>query len=775
MERYQDKTLTPKERARDLLSRMTLREKVGQLNQRLYGFWVCMPDEKGNLTLSQEFMEEVTRWQGLGVLYGLYRADPWSGRTYENGLTGENAIKAYNMVQEQVIRHSRFGIPMLLSSESPHGHQALDGYLLPVNLAVGASFHTELAQKAATVCGGQLREMGIDFALVSMLDVLRDPRWGRCEECFGEDPYLTGKMADAVTKGYLEAGVDVVAKHFAAQGETTGGINASAARIGERELREIHLPPAKAAVDAGVKGIMAAYNEIDGVPCHNNSWLLKEILRDEMGFDGIVMADGLAIDRLQALYENKVSCGAAALASGVDVSLWDEGFTQLEEAVKKGIVSEKRLDEAVERVLSVKFERGLFEKPYLNEKTGKRMSSVSAVDEYSIMEDMSDTERVFPGSLPADDANLQLVRESVVLLKNNGDILPLIKNGRKSKKKIALIGQNSVDIYSQLGDYTPPVRMEEVWTVRRGFQELVEKYDTYELFWCSGEDITEAARLAGECDVSVLVLGGSSSRFGQVVFDANGAAVKGQNTSMDCGEGVDIASLHLSDGQESLAGAVFAAAKQTITIILAGRPYVITEIAEKTDALLYSFYPGPQGGKALAELIFGEQQPSGRMPVSLPRSAGQLPVWYNHRISYEAMSYRDCAEGSLYGFGYGLNYQEILYHDFSISSDTFAENEILTVQFNVCNKGTAPIFAVPMLFVKHRGGSVIPRAAELKGFLKRQLLPGECASLELTLTKEELSVWNSHMQKTTEAGKCVICICDGAKKLWEKEIAILES
>jgi len=266
MERYQDKTLTPKERARDLLSRMTLREKVGQLNQRLYGFWVCMPDEKGNLTLSQEFMEEVTRWQGLGVLYGLYRADPWSGRTYENGLTGENAIKAYNMVQEQVIRHSRFGIPMLLSSESPHGHQALDGYLLPVNLAVGASFHTELAQKAATVCGGQLREMGIDFALVSMLDVLRDPRWGRCEECFGEDPYLTGKMADAVTKGYLEAGVDVVAKHFAAQGETTGGINASAARIGERELREIHLPPAKAAVDAGVKGIMAAYNEIDGVP-----------------------------------------------------------------------------------------------------------------------------------------------------------------------------------------------------------------------------------------------------------------------------------------------------------------------------------------------------------------------------------------------------------------------------------------------------------------------------------------------------------------------------
>ncbi len=774
MERYQDKTLSPRERACDLVSRMTLREKVGQLNQRLYGFEVCVPDEKGNLTLSQEFIEEVTRWQGLGVLYGLYRADPWSGRTYGNGLIGEKAVKAYNMVQEQVICHSRFGIPMLLSSESPHGHQALDGYLLPVNLAVGASFDTELAEKAAAVCGGQLYETGVDFALVSMLDVLRDPRWGRCEECFGEDPYLTGKMADAVTKGYRKAGVDVVAKHFAAQGETTGGINASAARIGERELREIHLPPVKAAVDAGAKGIMAAYNEIDGVPCHNNPWLLGKVLRDEMGFDGIVMADGLAVDRLQALYEDRTSCGAAALASGVDVSLWDEGFTQLEAAVNKGMVSEKRLDEAVERVLTVKFERGLFEKPYLNEKTGERTSRLSAMDECSYMEHAQDTERAFPGSLPADDANLQLARESVVLLKNKDEILPLIKNGRTEKKKIALIGQNSADIYSQLGDYTPPVRMEEMWTVRRGFQELVEKYGTYELLWCSGEDIKEAVRLAAGCDVSVLVLGGSSSRFGEVIFDANGAAIKGQNISMDCGEGVDIAALHLPDGQETLAKAVLAVAKRTVTILLAGRPYVITDIAEKTDALFYSFYPGPKGGKALAELIFGEQVPSGRLPVSLPRSAGQLPVWYNHRVSYEAMSYCDRPGKSLYEFGYGLSYQEILYKDFSLSSETFAAGKTLILRFNAINEGTVPAFAVPMLFVKHKGGSVIPRAAELKGFLKKQLQPGECAEMELTLTEEELSVWNARMQKTAEKGKCVICVCDGAKKLWEKEITILE-
>ena len=248
---YQNPALDPEERAEDLLGRMTLREKIGQLNQRLYGF-SSFERQGEELTLTEEFRDEVARYSGLGALYGLHRADPWSGKNFDTGLDGKLSPKASNLVQKYVLDHSRLGIPALLSSECPHGHQALDGYLLPVNLAVGCSFAPELLKAAAEVCGKQLKEMGIDLALVSALDVLRDPRWGRSEECFGEDPYLASRMAEAVVTGIQSQGVEVTAKHLCGQGETTGGVNASAARIGQRELREIHLPPVKACVEAGV-------------------------------------------------------------------------------------------------------------------------------------------------------------------------------------------------------------------------------------------------------------------------------------------------------------------------------------------------------------------------------------------------------------------------------------------------------------------------------------------------------------------------------------------
>ena len=367
-EKFKDSALSPKERAEDLLPRLTLREKVGQVNQKLYGFqsYTCNGE---HVELADSFKEEVEKWGGLGVLYGLYRADPWANKDYTTGLTGVNAIRAYNLAQHYVLEHSRFGIPMLMSSECPHGHQALDGYLLPVNLGMGAAWNPKLVEEGFKVVGEQQKEMGVDFALVSMLDILRDPRWGRSEECYGEDPYLCGQNAAAAVKGCASAGLEVVAKHFCAQGETTGGVNASAARIGERELREIHLPAMKEAVKAGATGVMAAYNEIDGVPCHANEWLLKDVLREGLGFDGIVMADGVAIDRLDMLTgHDKAANAAYALNAGVDVSLWDDSFPHLEEAVERGLVSEETLDKAVLRVLELKFARGLFEHPYLEEK-----------------------------------------------------------------------------------------------------------------------------------------------------------------------------------------------------------------------------------------------------------------------------------------------------------------------------------------------------------------------------------------------------------------------
>ena len=298
MEAYQNAALSPEERAKDLLGKMTLQENVGQSNQRLYGFRIY--ERHGEeFTLTEEFKEEVERMGGLGVLYGLYRADPWADKDEKTGIVLELSAKAYNIVQKYVIDHSRLGIPMMMSTECPHGHQALGGGLLPVNLAAGATFDPELLSEGYKACGKQLKSGHVDLALMSALDMARDPRWGRSEECYSEDPCLAASMAKAAVTGMQSTGVGSVAKHFCAQGETTGGVNASAARIGERELREIHFPSAKACCEAGVEGIMAAYNEIDGVYCHRNAWLLRDVLRGEMGFDGIVMADGLAVDFLK--------------------------------------------------------------------------------------------------------------------------------------------------------------------------------------------------------------------------------------------------------------------------------------------------------------------------------------------------------------------------------------------------------------------------------------------------------------------------------------------
>lgn len=731
---YKDNSQPAAIRAQDLLEKMTVKEKVGQLNQRLYGFraYECVRD---TFEVTEYFKQEVDRWGGLGILYGLYRADPWSEKHYDNGICGDKAITVYNALQKYVLDHSRFEIPMLLSTECPHGHQALNGYLLPVNLAMGAAFHPELVQKAYEICGSQMKEIGVDLALISMLDVLRDPRWGRSEECFGEDPLLASKMTEAVVKGVQSKGVSVVAKHFAAQGETTGGINASAARIGVRELREIHLPPATAAVKAGVHGIMAAYNDIDGIPCHGNAGLLKKILREEMGFDGIVMADGTAVDRLNILTGDCAKSGALALKSGVDVSLWDEGFTQLETALTKGYISEKSLDEAVYRVLKLKFDRGLFEHPFLPEK--KRIYDFSNHTEH-----------------------LQLARESIVLLKNRGKLLPL---SLKQPKKILVTGPNAFDIYSQLGDYTPPLKDGEGVTIAHGIEKLIQSGKKADItltllkgceFDRENEGLLKVAVTAAKnCDVIILVLGGSSGRFDKAAFDNNGAVLSKGDCSMDCGEGVDLSDLRLPKAQRKLAESMFTCGKKVITFVIAGRPYDISKIAKQTDGLFYMFYPGPKGGIAAAELLFGREEPSGRLPVSLPRSTGQIPAAYNYRISYEAMHYSDEKDGALFSFGAGLGYKSPVYDRFTINKET------LCIEFFMTNTTKDPLYGVPMVFIRRLKGSIVPRNMELAAFKKVKLDPKQSRRIEILLNQE-----------LTEAEEILVMVKDGGTLLWEEAI-----
>lgn len=740
------------ERAKELLGQMTLKEKTGQLCQRLYGFR-CYEVRKGDgddaeVLISDEFKAEVEACGGLGTLYGLYRADPWSDRNYENGLSGKLAVKAYNQMQKYVLEHTRLQIPMMQSSECPHGHQALDGYLLPVNLSSASTFQPSLLKEAASVCGRQLKGMGADLALVSALDVLRDPRWGRSEECFGEDPYLAGCFAKAVVEGIQSTGIGVVAKHFCAQGETTGGVNASAARIGEQELHEIHLPAAQKCCEAGVKGIMAAYNEIDGVYCHANSHLLNDILRQEFGFDGIVMADGTAIDRLDVITEDNRRSGALALSSGVDVGLWDNGFSKLSEALEAGMVSMEDIDRAVLRVLKLKFELGLFDKPYIGP-NGERTADFS--------------EEGYFGAYSYEDypQSKNLAQESAVLLKNEENILPL----QDKAMKIAVVGQNADHIYRQIGDYSPPLRKGEGTTLWQG---LLKEGEGRCLRLWQGErpPEEEAKEIADWSDVVVLVTGGSSSRFEGATFDNNGAAIKSDIMQMDCGEGVDCAGLHLPKRDAELFNTLKKLGKKVITVVIAGRPYAIPEVSEKTEALLYAFYPGPQGGEAIAELLYGKKSPSGRLPVSLPRSASQLPVYYNHPKSYSAMTYCDEKDGPLYSFGEGMGYSTFRFSEI----ETEVTPEGITLSLMAENTGKWEDAVVLQCYRSVRVSRRVPRMRELKAFQKVWLRMGEKRKITIPIGREIFSIYSGGGKWKEEKGKYDLLLMDSGKLLWKGEI-----
>lgn len=726
MEEETRKKETAREKAQDLLSRMTLREKVGQLQQRLLGFTVCTKEDDGTLVLSEKFRQEVENWSGLGALYGLLRSDPWSGRTAENGLSGKDAIRAANLVQDYVMTHGRLHIPVLFSTECPHGHQALDGRLLPVSLAMGATFDPALVEAAFRSVGKQLHALGIHLALVSVLDVARDPRWGRCEESFSEDPYLASRLAASVVRGIQKEGVGAVAKHFAAQGAAMGGVNGGSAAIGRRELFEIHLPPCRAVCNAGAMGIMAAYNDIDGTYCCASSWLLRDVLRSEFGFDGIVMADGFALDNLTPMTGAPEKSAALALHSGITMSLWDHAFTTLEEACQMGLVREREIDEAVLPVLMLKEELGLFEHPFVPEDT---------------------PEQVYMGTdFPE---SLALAEESMILLENRNQTLPF-HAGRI--RHLALIGPAVTDRYAMMGDYTPPVRPEDAVTIADGVKKEADAagFSLEILPGCSllgeGTDpesdtmLEQAREAASRADTVILVLGGSSSRYQAASFDRNGA-VSSVGTSMDCGEGVDRSDIALPPCQRRLAAEVLAEAHRNhhraAVIVMGGRPYAPGILKSEADALLYAFYPGPQGGEALRKILFGEVNPSGRLPVSIPRSSGQIPVCYNQRSSFQAMHYSDLEDGPAYAFGEGKSYTAFSMHDITLSmreaDEAYLAHHPILLSFTLRNEGSMEGTAVPICFLRLRNGQIPERVRECRQFDRIFLKSGEERRCSLAL------------------------------------------
>ncbi|MEG1887309.1 MAG: glycoside hydrolase family 3 N-terminal domain-containing protein, partial [Oscillospiraceae bacterium] len=743
-----DSTMPICERVDDLLSRMTLKEKVGQLNQKMYG-WQALINIGGNFSPSEKFKEEVSVGDGLGALYGLFRADPWSGVNCSNAVNLSDNPKVANTLQRYVLENTRLAVPIMFSEECPHGHQAIDSTILPTSIGIGATFNPELYEKAFAKVSAQMRARGATLALISCLDIAQDPRWGRTEECYGEDPVLSQIFSEAVVYGLQgktseelasERHLGAVVKHFCAQGAAVGGHNGKHTVIGEREMREIHLPPMQGAIRAKAVSCMAAYNDIDGVYCHANRHLLTDILRDEMNFQGFIMSDGCAIDILQNVtgWGNYEKSAKLAIEAGVDLNLWSVSYTKLEKAVNDGTIKETYIDKAASRVLTAKFKLGLFEHPYTNEKI-----------DISLFKDKE-----------TNDLNLELARQSVVLLKNDG-ILPLDGN----YKKIAVIGPNADNIYNQLGDYTPEQRKGKGYTVIKGIKEC---FKNSEIIYAKGCDIRgndtdgfeKAILAASKADVVIMVVGSSSARESGDCENKTGAAVAANLKNMNCGEGADKADLRLEPIQRELIEEISKTGKPMVTVLIAGRPCTMEGLLKHSNAVLNAWYPGEMGGLAIAEIIKGSVNPSGRLSISIPYSSAQLPVYYNYKSVDDYVDKSGTAE---FPFGYGLSYTEFSYGDIKLSADIVSLDDLkncidIKAYVEIKNIGARDGFETVQLYIHDMESSVTRRNRELKAFRKIFLKSGESRVVEFGLSKDMFEVFSSNNIMEIETGYSEIYI-----------------
>ena len=620
---YRDANLPIDQRVEDLLSHMTIEEKAGQL-VCLMG-WDSYQINGKKVTTSDKFRHEVDSLH-VGMYWAVFRADPWTRKTIANGLNPTLAAEAANAMQRYAIEHTRLGIPIFLAEEAPHGHMAIGSTVFPTGLGMAATWNTELMQQVGEVIGKEIRLQGGHISYGPVLDLAREPRWSRVEETLGEDHYLSGEMAAAMIKGLgggnlsLPYSTTATLKHFIAYGISEGGQNGARSIVGPREMKQVFLPPFKRAIDAGALSVMTSYNSLDGVPCTSNKQLLTEMLREEWGFDrGFVVSDLFSIDGLKGTHRTATSSQEAAiqaLLAGVDVDLGGNCYAQLVEAVRSGKVDETALDQAVRRVLRLKFEMGLFEHPYVDSKTaGKEVNNTNAIA-----------------------LARQVAQQSITLLKNDG-ILPLSKD-----KKVAVIGPNADNLYNMLGDYTAPQPEGKVITVYQGIKSMLGSNQCiYAKGYAKGCairdtvdcDIAAAVEAANHADVIVAVVGGSSARDFKTSYEDTGAATAEQNfiSDMECGEGFDRATLDLLGKQIDLLEALKKTGKPLVVVYIEGRPLNKNWADENADALLTAYYPGEQGGSAIADVLFGDYNPSGRLPVSVPRHVGQLATRHLNTVT----------------------------------------------------------------------------------------------------------------------------------------------
>ena len=555
------------------------------------------------------------------------------------------------------MENTRLGIPMFLAEEAPHGHMAIGATVFPTGIGMAATWSPSLINEVGKAIGKEVRLQGGHISYGPVLDLTRDPRWSRVEETFGEDPVLTGAIGRAMVEGLgggdLSQPYSTLAtlKHFLAYGISEGGQNGNPSFVGIRELHENFLPPFRQAIDAGALSVMTSYNSMDGIPCTANHYLLTELLKNEWKFRGFVVSDLYSIEGIHQSHfvaPTMEEAAVMALSAGVDVDLGGDAYMNIVNAVNAGRVSREVLDASVARVLRLKFEMGLFENPYVD--PGKAKKGVR------------------------NDAHIALARKvaqaSVTLLKNDGSLLPLNKN----ISKVALIGPNADNRYNMLGDYTAPQEEKNVKTVLDGIRAKLSPAQVEYVKGCSirdtlTADIEQAVAAARRSEVVVAVVGGSSARDFKTSYKETGAAITDEKTvsDMECGEGFDRATLSLLGRQQELLEALKATGKPLVVVYIEGRPLDKNWASENADALLTAYYPGQEGGNAIADVLFGDYNPAGRLPLTVPRSVGQLPVYYNKKAP-QNHDYVELSAAPLYAFGYGLSYTTFEYSDLHVSA-----------------------------------------------------------------------------------------------------------
>lgn len=689
------------DRVDQLLSQMTLEEKCGQLTCPI-GF-ALYGKEGDSLWLADGFVGMMDTMP-LGSCWAVLRADPWSQKTVETGLHPRESARVLNMMQRYAVEHTRLGIPLLFCEETPHGHMAVGATVFPTGIGQASTWDPELLEQMGEVMGRELRLQGAQVGYGPVLDIARDPRWSRVEETMGEDPYLSGVLGTAVVNG-MQKHVVATLKHLVAYGVPQGGHNAAIADVGPNRLKHDYLPSFERAVKDGRAGaVMTAYNSIDGVPCTANRWLVEEVLRQSWDFKGVVFADLNAINALYATHHvaaDPAEAAALALKAGVDIDLGGYNYGGfLKEALQRGLVTEADIDRAVRHVLQLKFDLGLFDNPYVDE----------------------DLAEVGVGTPEHTDVARQVALESAVLLKNDG-VLPL----DEQIKKVAVIGPNADNVYNQLGDYTAPQNPDRVVTMLEGLREKGRVEVVYAK-GCAVRDendaaIEDAVKTARAADVIVLVVGGSSARDFKTSYEDTGAAIVDDRVSdMDCGEGYDRSTLKLLGRQEELMQRLYALGKPVVTVYICGRPMDMNLATEKSNALLLLWYPGMEGGSALADILWGDCNPSGRLPISIPRSVGQIPVYYSQPVTGD---YVEESAKPLFPFGYGLSYTRFEYGELSLNGTE--------VSVTVSNVGPCDGDEVVQLYCSDSEPGLTLSSERLVAFQRVHLKSGESKEVRFTV------------------------------------------